>query len=331
MLLATALACAVLGILLLGGAWKRGWFGGAEKGTAQEMVFDLGNGVKMTLCWCPPGTFLMGSPATEAGRQEDEVQHEVTLTRGFWMAKTETTQAQWKALRPDNPSHFKGDRLPVGSVTWHEAKAFAAALTERLRREGKLEAGWEFRLPTEAQWEYACRAGTATAYSSGNGEAALRKTGWYVDNSRKKPSRFRAWLESLPMTRDWFQKHPGPGSWPHVKQVGGKIENAFGLQDMHGNVPEWCEDWYARYPSAKETDSKGPSSGFSRVFRGGSSFSDAASCRSAARGMEPTRHRELLEIGFFFTSSGFRVCLVPGPAATGTPDSSSRMEPRKLD
>ncbi len=84
--------------------------------------FDLGAGVKMTLCWCPPGTFLMGSPATEAGRDAAEIQHEVTLTRGLWMAKTETTQAQWAALMSGNPSHFKGGRLPVDSVTWHEAQ-----------------------------------------------------------------------------------------------------------------------------------------------------------------------------------------------------------------
>ncbi len=210
---AAALLGTALGILILVGGWKWGWSGG--KGTtAEEMLFDLGNGVKLTLCWCPPGTFLMGSPATEAGRKANEIQHEVTLTRGFWMAKTETTQAQWAALMSDNPSHFKGEILPVDSVTWDEAKAFAAALTERLRREEKVEAGWEFCLPSEAQWEYACRAGATTAYFTGDGEGALRREGWYAGNSGRKTSRLAAWLQSLPVIAGWFKGKSGAGASP---------------------------------------------------------------------------------------------------------------------
>ncbi len=307
MLLATALTCAVLGILLLGGAWKRGWFGGAEKGTAQEMVFDLGNGVKMTLCWCPPGAFMMGSPATEAGREANEVQHEVTLTQGFWMAKTETTQGQWTALMSDNPSIFKGGSLPVDSVSWDEAKAFAVALTERVRREGKLDAGWEFRLPSEAQWEYACRAGTATAYFTGDGEKALQRAGWYAGNSGAKPSRVEGWLDTLPLITGWFKgKREGK-----TRPAGKKGENAFGLQDMHGNVWEWCEDGYGAYGAGSVVDPIGRQDGPDRVIRGGSWGNFAAGCRSAFRGRGWP--------GIRFGTEGFRVCLVPGPAAEPLP------------
>ncbi len=290
-----------LGITLLAGAWKSGWFGGNR--AIEERVFDLGNGVELNLCWCPPGTFLMGSPATEAGRDEDEVQHEVTLTQGFWMAKTETTQAQWEALRPDNPSHFKGDRLPVESVSWDESKAFAATLTERLRQEGKLEPGWEFRLPTEAQWEYACRAGTSTAYHTGDSEQALHKAGWYSGNSERKPSRIGEWLRSLPLIGGWYTGKMGGGG--ETKPVGGKAENVFGLQDMHGNVWEWCADWYGDYRSGGVVDPLGPANGPFRVIRGGFLGNDAAWCRSAFRDPHWPGNR--------WNYQGFRVCLVSGP------------------
>ncbi|HUF61580.1 MAG TPA: formylglycine-generating enzyme family protein [Verrucomicrobiales bacterium] len=305
--IATALVGIVVGIFLLGGGWKWGWFGG--KGTAEEMVFDLGNGVELTLCWCPPGKFLMGSPATEAGRREDEVQHEVTLTRGFWMAKTETTQAQWKALMGDNPSHFQGDRLPVESVSWDESKAFAATLTERLRQEGKLEPGWKFRLPTEAQWEYACRAGTTTAYYTGDGEQDLGRAGWYEGNSRSKPSKFKEWFRRLPLVGGWIRG--GSMSVPVLQSVGGKAENAFGLQDMHGSVWEWCEDWFAPYPQGRLVDPTGPPSGPARVGRGGSWGLSAGVCRSASRsGLRPEGSSGNL---------GFRVAVVPGPAMEPMP------------
>ncbi|HUF62884.1 MAG TPA: formylglycine-generating enzyme family protein [Verrucomicrobiales bacterium] len=307
--IATALVGIVVGIVLPVGAWKWGWFGGNEKDTAQERVFDLGNGVELTLCWCPPGKFLMGSPATEAGRREDEVQHEVTLTQGFWMAKTETTQAQWKALMPDNPSAFQGDRLPVESVHWDEAKGFAAALTARMRREGKLVPGWKFRLPTEAQWEYACRAGTSTAYYTGDGEEALRKAGCYDGNSERKPSRMGEWLRSIPVFEGWFPGNTGRKTWP----AGKKEENAFGLQDMHGNVGEWCEDGYREYGDGMVVDPLGPREGPVRVIRGGSWAVVAVWCRSACRDAGGRAGGD--RFGFL----GFRVCLVPGPAAEPVP------------
>ncbi len=310
MLLATALVGTALGILLLASAWKRGWFGAK----ANERVFDLGNGVRMTLCWCTPGKFLMGSPATEEGRQEDEVQHEVTLTRGFWMAKTETTQAQWEALMPHNPSLFKGGNFPVGSVAWEQARAFTAVLTESLRQQGKLDPGWEFRLPTEAQWEYACRAGTSTAYYTGDGEAALQEAGWYGGNYGRQPSKLRAWLRRLPIIGDQIRPASRGGSGSQA--IGRKEENAFGLRDMHGNAWEWCADWYGPYPGSKVTDPGGPQSGGSRVFRGGSWDDNAVDCRSARRGAILSAY-EILPIGWIDT--GFRVCLVPGPAAEPQP------------
>ncbi len=304
-LVATALVGTVLGILLFGGAWKWGWFGG--KGAIEERVFDLGNGVKLTLCWCPPGTFLMGSPASEAGRQANEVQHEVTLTEGFWMAKTETTQAQWLALMSGNPSHFQGDRLPVERVSWEEGKGFAAALTDRMRREGKLDPGWEFRLPTEAQWEYACRAGTTTAYYTGDNEQALHEAGWYSGNSDRKPSRMGVWVRSIPVFAGWVKGITGRQTWP-----AGKLEeNAFGLQDMHGNVWEWCEDVYGEYGEGKVLDPIGPREGPDRVIRGGSWHTPAVFCRSAYRAWGGPDFR--------YNYLGFRVCLVPGPAAEPLP------------
>ncbi|HUF61363.1 MAG TPA: formylglycine-generating enzyme family protein, partial [Verrucomicrobiales bacterium] len=220
---------------------------------------------------------------------------------------TETTQAQWAALMPDNPSIFKGESLPVDNVTWDEAKAFAAALTERMRREGMLDPGWEFRLPTEAQWEYACRAGTRMAYHTGDGEEALHKAGWYSGNSERKPSRMGEWLRSIPVFEGWFPGNTGAKPWP----AGKKEENAFGLQDMHGNVWEWCEDVHGEYGAGSVVDPIGPSTGSGRVLRGGSWNLVAAWCRSASRlGYGPGDRGDY---------RGFRVCLLPGPAAEPQP------------
>ncbi len=300
-IIATGVAGLVLGIVILIGVWKWGSFGGTENGTTEEMTFDLGNGVELTLCWCPPGTFVMGSPVTEEDLREDEVQHEVSLTQGFWMAKTETTQAQWEALIGDNPSHFKGKNLPVESVSWDEAQAFAAALTVRLRLEGKLDPGWEFRLPTEAQWEYACRAGTVTAYFTGNREQDMGKAGWYAGNAGEGSSKFKEWLQSLPLIGSWYKGGSASGSEP--KHVGGKAENAFGLQDMHGNVWEWCKDWYGPYPEEAVVDPMGPPAGDGRVARGGYWGLTAAGCRSALRGRCKPEYRG--------DDLGFRVAAVP--------------------
>ncbi|MEW6267645.1 MAG: formylglycine-generating enzyme family protein [Thermodesulfobacteriota bacterium] len=202
----------------------------------------------------PNGTFTMGSPSSESGRDSDEAQHQVTISRPFYMQTTEVTQGQWRSVMGSNPSHFKncGDDCPVESVSWNDAQEFIGRLNAK-------EGGNKYRLPSEAEWEYAARAGSRTAYSFGESQSELGQYAWYGGNSGG-------------------QTHP----------VGRKRPNAWGFYDMHGNVWEWCQDRYGVYPSGAVTDPQGPSSGSSRVSRGGGwSISDQY-CRSANRvGSEP--------------------------------------------
>jgi len=200
--------------------------------------------------WIPPGRFVMGSPETEIDRYLDEEQHEVVLTRGFFMAETECTQGQWERVMGNNPSHFKESERPVEQVSWSQAVKYCRKLTTKQRAGGVLPEGWEWRLPTEAEWEYAARAGTTGAR---HGE--LEAIAWYGANSGN-------------------QTHP-------VKQ---KAANGWGLHDMFGNVLEWCSDRYGHYPTGSVTDPRGPSSGPFRVFRGGSWLGFARFARSASRG-----------------------------------------------
>jgi formylglycine-generating enzyme required for sulfatase activity len=200
--------------------------------------------------WCPPGQFMMGSPLSELDRDSDEEQHEVVLTRGFFLSETECTQGQWEAVMGGNPSYFKGTERPVEQVSWEEAVEYCRKLTAKQRAEGILADGWEWRLPTEAEWEYAARAGT-----TGARYGKLDTIAWRDGNSGGEP-------------------HP-------VKQ---KTANAWGLYDMIGNVWEWCSDWYGGYPTGSVTDPTGPSSGSYRVSRGGSWGSGARYARSALRG-----------------------------------------------
>jgi len=221
---------------------------------ANERIVDLSDNVTMKLALLPAGTFTMGTPMGETGRYADEgPQHKVTLTKAYYMAETEVTQAQWEAVMGagNNPSYFfTGDDLPVEEVSWDDAVDFCKKLSQK---EGKT-----CRLPTEAEWEYACRGSTVGPYFTGTGEEALKQAGWYRGNS---------------------------ANMPH--QVGQKEANDFGLYDMHGNVWEWCGDWYAEgYPAEDQTDPTGPVSGTERVLRGGSWFNNAASCRSGLRGKD---------------------------------------------
>ena len=199
--------------------------------------------------WIPAGRFAMGSPSSEKGRFSDESQHEVVLSRGFFMAETECTQGQWEAVVGSNPSYFKGKDRPVEQVSWEEAVEFCRKLTAKQRQEGVLPEGWEWRLPTEAEWEYAARAGTTGAR---HGE--LDAIAWHEGNS---------------------------GSETHG--VKGKEANAWGLHDMIGNVWEWCGDWHGDYPTGSVTDPTGPGSGSFRVLRGGSWGYVAGNARSAKR------------------------------------------------
>ena len=221
------------------------------------------------------GEFTMGSPATESEHNADETPHQVKISRDYWLGKYEVTQAEWRAVMGDDPSFSKGDRLPVEQVSWELANLFCRMLTDRERGAGRLPAGYEYTLPTEAQWEYACRAGSSAAYA---GTGILSDMGWYQVISEGKT-------------------HP----------VGRKQPNAWGLHDMHGNVWEWCSDWFAFYPAGPVTDPKGPPTGTGRVNRGGAWGSVAASCRSAFRlnDLPGSKTRNL----------GFRLALV----STGRP------------
>ncbi|WP_367155155.1 formylglycine-generating enzyme family protein [Methylomonas sp. HYX-M1] len=201
-------------------------------------------GQKLRMRWIEPGQFLMGSPPGEAGRGNDEQQHEVTLSQGFWLADTACTQALWQAVMGGNTSRFKGKDRPVEGVSWNDVQTF-------LTRLNGLQPALQLCLPSEAQWEYACRAGTATAYSFGD---AIRKEQVNFSGSNTVP------VKSLP-------------------------PNAWGLYQMHGNMWEWCRDGYAGYPPGPVTDPVGPEADF-RVLRGGSWISDARDCRSACRGRD---------------------------------------------
>ncbi len=239
----------------------------------------------LEMVWIPAGTFTMGSPLDELGRLGTESQHLVTLTKGFWIGKYPVTQAQYKAVVGENPSDFLSflgfmkERNPVENVSWKDAGRYCYLLNEMLETE--LPAGYMFSLPTEAQWEYACRAGTTKALNSNMNllnsdkeDPRLYEIAWYQNNSNGKT-------------------HP----------VGEKKPNAWGLYDMHGNVWEWCRDWYGDYPAGAVTDPTGPSDGSHRVIRGGSWFSTARCCRSADRINFAPSYR--------YCDRGFRVALVP--------------------
>jgi formylglycine-generating enzyme required for sulfatase activity len=221
----------------------------------QKKEIAIGN-VKMTFVYIQPGKFMMGSPEREKGRSNSETQHEVMLTKGFYMQTTPVTQAQWKAEMGDNPSYFKGcDNCPVDNVSWHDAQKFIETLNNK---EGKSV----YRLPTEAEWEYACRAGTKTPFAFG--ECLSTDDANYDGNYP---------LEGCP--KGQYRKKTTP--------VGSFRSNAWGLYDMHGNVREWCADWYGAYPSSSIVDPVGPNGGLSRVLRGGSWNNRGQSCRSAFR------------------------------------------------
>lgn len=213
-----------------------------------HVIPDLG----LELLWVAPGTFTMGSPPDEPNRHKAEGPPvRVTLTRGFWLGRTEVTQAQYRAITGTNPSTFQaaGPNAPAERVSWLDAMAYCRKLTERERAAGRLPEGCVFTLPTEAQWEYACRAETTGAYP---GEPD--SMGWNAGNS---------------------------GGTTHP--VGEKKSNPWGFHDMSGNVLEWCRDWYGDYPRGATTDPTGPERGYYRIARGGSWRQDVAVGRSAAR------------------------------------------------
>jgi formylglycine-generating enzyme required for sulfatase activity len=228
--------------------------------------------VLMKFAYCPPGSFMMGS-------SQNPVQ--VQISKGFWMAITEVTQRQWKALMSTNPSFFKsaydGDDLPVESVSWQEAQEFITKMNQSM----PLTEGWVYALPTEAQWEYACRAGTESSFHFGD---ALNGTQANCDGSQP-----------------YGASRMGPNLQKTI-MVGSYSANAWGLYDMHGNVWEWCRDWHSEN-LAGGTDPAGPSIGSSRIHRGGSWSNSAQLCRAAHRCKHAPDSR--------FADFGFRVAVVP--------------------
>jgi formylglycine-generating enzyme required for sulfatase activity len=202
------------------------------------------NSVGMKLAYIPPGSFTMGSPDSERDRIPNETRSLVTVEKGFRIGVTEVTQKQWREVMGTNPSFFKGDNLPVEHITWHDAEDFCRRLSEKEKK--------RYRLPTGAEWEYACRAGTTTAYYTGKDEAAMTEAGWFRKNSGN-------------------QSHP----------VGVKKPNPFGLYDMHGNVSEWCAN---RAPgSTTESAQVNREIKAERDYRGGSWGLNAGDCRATSR------------------------------------------------
>lgn len=219
---------------------------------AKTLTLDWGGGVTMELVRIEAGEFLMGSPKSEEGRYEQEgPQHRVKISKPFYIGKYEVTQKQWQAVMNNNPSAHKGDDRPVEKISWYECEEFCKRLSQKV--------GQAVRLPTEAEWEYACRAGTTTRFSFGDSDAVL---GEYA----------------------WFDEKRGGNTHP----VGQKKPNAWGLYDMHGNVWELCQDWHAwdSYENRPnpDTDPTGPGTGIARVHRGGSWLNGPRLCRSAFRG-----------------------------------------------
>ena len=235
--------------------------------------------INLEMIYCPAGSFMMGSPSNELGRDTDEKEHKVTISMPFYIGKYEVTQKEYESVMKENPSKFKGDNNPVECVSWYDAMEFCNKLNKKYAN--IIPHGYKFDLPTEAQWEYACRARTKTSLNSGKNITSendscynLDEVGWYSYNSNNT-----------------------------THEVGQKKPNAWGIYDMHGNVWEWCRDWKADYRTSVKVDPTGPNSGSDRVVRGGSWSSDSTLCRSAYRyfgyGISPR------------DTFGFRVVLVP--------------------
>jgi formylglycine-generating enzyme required for sulfatase activity len=257
----------------------------AEPKAGERKVVKI-KGVEFALRWCPAGTFTMGSPKDEKNRNDNESQHKVQLTKGFYLGETEITQEQWGEVMGENPSEFKGRKLPVENVSWNDCQQYINKLNKDAPE------GYKFALPTEAQWEYAARAGSTTAYCFGDAENKLGDYAWYFDNSGDK-----------------------------MHEVGTKKPIVWGIYDMHGNVWEWCQDWYDEYYGnerknlydenlSKEqivvktaVDPLDASSGSFRVNRGGSWGYAAEHCRSAYRDCSSPNIRS--------DDLGVRISLVP--------------------
>ena len=249
---------------------KRNAEGETELKSGNTKTFILPGGAKMEMIYCAPGSFMMGSPKKEKNRKNGEILHKVTLTKGFWLGKYPVTQRQWECVMQGSITpRFSGSNKPKNLISWEDCQKFIAKINSK----SDLAA----RFPTEAEWEYACRAGSRGAYS---GTGNLDDMGWYTDNRGK------------------VKLHP----------VGKKLPNDWGFYDMHGNVCEWCEDWHGSYSAEEVTDPKGlsPEGRLKRrVVRGGAYYKSAGACRSASR----SRYQPDSSL----PSIGFRLCCSAEP------------------
>ena len=262
------------------------WLDKSTAATGKRFYQALAFTAPSNLVFIPPGTFRMGSATNEVGRSLKEgPQTEVTISRGFWMGKYLVTQGDYQALMGSNPSYFSSSNgftldlsRPVDSVSWFDATDYCTLLTTREQAADHIPKGSAYRLPTEAEWEYACRAWTSTRFGYGDdpGYTNLTNYAWYFENS---------------------------DSMTH--SVGQKLPNLWGLYDMQGNLEEWCLDWYGTYPGGTAVDPQGPATGTLRILRGGFCEDSPSYCRAAARNLhEPdARHFHL----------GFRVVLAQSP------------------
>lgn len=221
--------------------------------------------------WIEPGEFMMGSPENEAERGNNERQHQVVLSRGYWLADTACTQALWQAVMDDNPSRFKGQNKPVENVSWKDVRSFIEQLNALVPEGG-------FRLPTEAEWEYACRAGTTSPF-------------WFGDQITPEQVNYDGNFPYAGGQEGQYRKE--------TVEVKALPCNSWGLYQMHGNVWEWCQDWYGDYVLDAVVDPTGPAEGVLRVLRGGCWINFGRYVRSALRfAFDP---------GFRDVSSGFRL------------------------
>jgi formylglycine-generating enzyme required for sulfatase activity len=225
-----------------------------------SLVIDLGNNIKIEFAFIPRGEFMMGSPLSEIDRNVGELQHKVKLTRDYWMGIYEITQEQWEKVMSNNPSKSVGAKQPVEQVSWYDCQEFINKLNKRVS-EFKIPRTYCFRLPTEAEWEYACRAGTTTRFNTGDEESDLDKAGW-------------------------MSVHP----------VGTKQANAWGLYDMHGNVWEWCSDWAGAYNSKNNVNPTGKDKSNCKIRRSG--IQSAVFCRSSSRNTSTIPQTKSFDLGF---------------------------------
>jgi len=266
---------------------------------------QIDNSVGMKLVLIPSGEFTMGSATSESQADDDERQYQATITKPFYMGVTEVTQGQYQKVMGTNPSSFKDAQdpersanMPVEQVSWEDAVEFCRRLS---LMPNEKQSNRVYRLPTEAQWEYACRAGQKGPFGFDSATNELGQFAWFADNSGDKPlDSNRVWKETKEDLDEYLKVLKNNRCRTHA--VGKKKPNAWGLYDMHGNVWEWCADWYGDYPKGQASDPAGPQKGTDRVVRGGGFHFQSQDCRSAERlGSFPSNRVDDL---------GFRVVVV---------------------